>query len=161
MSNVGRKPIEITTEMKSETMRLASLGFNEKQISEAIGLNYRTFQDKKEHFLDFLKKGKQELRERITSALLSRIDEQDVTSLIFVSKRLGLFSNSFDATAPNSTQEAMAEMLKIYVSLADGTITETQADKLIGTLQSYVKAYEVSELERRLTIIEERANEKS
>ena len=38
MAKVGRKQIEITQKMKDETQRLSSLGFNEKQISEAIGL---------------------------------------------------------------------------------------------------------------------------
>ena len=58
MAKVGRKPIEITEEMKGEAMRLASLGFNEKQISEAIGLTYGTFQDKKHHFQESLKRGR-------------------------------------------------------------------------------------------------------
>lgn len=157
MSNAGRKPIEVTETMLSECERLASLGFNEKQISEAINMTYSVFQNKKDYFRDALKKGRQQLRERITSSLLAKIDEQDVTSLIFVSKRLGLFTNSFDASTPSDVKEAMAEMLKIYVSLADGTISETQADKLMGTLQSYIKAYEVSELETRLKALEEKA----
>ncbi len=156
MSHAGRPAVEITETMKREVERQAALGFSERQITEAIGISISTWQRNKEHFEYSLKKGRSALRERITSALLSKIDENDSTSLIFVCKRLGLFTNSFDATTPNNPKEAMAEMLRIYISLADGTITDSQADKLMGTLQSFIKAYEISELERRVKAIEEK-----
>lgn len=50
MAKVGRKEIEVTEDMKVEAMRLASLGFNEKQISEALDMAYSTFQDRKRLF---------------------------------------------------------------------------------------------------------------
>ena len=156
MSNAGRKPIEVTELMLSECQRLASLGFNEKQISEAIGLNYRTFQDKKEHFLEYLKKGRAELRERITSSLMAKIDEGDTTALIFTCKKLNLFTNSFDAKEPSNPQEAIAQLLSVFMAFANGEINETTADKMTAMLQGYVKAFEVSELEKRVALIEEK-----
>lgn len=158
MGSVGRKPIEVTKEMQGEAMRLASLGFNEKQISEAIGLNYVTFQNKKEHFLEFLKKGRMALRERITSSLLARADDGDTTALIFTCKRLNLFSNTLDVVAPNNVQEAMAQLLNIYMAFSNGEITDVTADKMTSMLQGYIKAFEVNELETRLKMIEEKVS---
>lgn len=156
MSNVGRKPIEVTEEMKGEAMRLASLGFNEKQISEALDMAYSTFQDKKDYFRDALKKGRAELRERITSSLLAKAEEGDTTALIFACKRLNLFTNSFDAKEPSNPQEAIAQLLAVYMAYANAEINETTADKMTAMLQGYVKAFEVSELEKRVALIEEK-----
>jgi hypothetical protein len=161
MAKVGRKEIEVTQEMQSEAERLSALGFNERQISEALGLSYGSFQDKKQYFYEFLKKGRQSLRERITSAMVSRIDEADSTMLIFSAKRLGLFNPSLETKEPTNTAEAIAELLRIYSSVASGEISAEQGDKLVGILQNYLKAYELSELERRVSLIEERTNEKS
>ena len=114
-------------------------------------------QDKKEYFREFLKKGRQSLRERITSAMVSRIDEADSTMLIFSAKRLGLFNPSLETKEPTNTAEALAELLRIYSSVASGEISAEQGDKLVGILQNYLKAYELSELEARLKALEEKA----
>jgi len=156
MRNVGRPAVEMTETMKIEVERLAALGFNERQIAEAIGISISTWQRNKEHFEHFLKKGRSTLRERIVSSLLARAEEGDTTALIFACKRLNLFSNTFDAKEPNNPQEAIAQLLSVYMAYANGEINETAADKMTVMLQGYVKAYEVSELEQRVKSIEEK-----
>lgn len=155
MAKAGRKEIMITQSMKEEAQRLSALGFNEKQISEAIGLNYRTFQDKKEHFIDHLKRGKKELRERIASAMISKIDENDTTALIFICKRLGLFTHSIEATAPTTSKEVLQELSKTYEALGNGNIQESTALTIKGLLESVLKGIEVTELEERIKTLEE------
>ena len=154
MAKVGRKQIAITQKMKDEAQRLSSLGFNEKQISEAIGLNYRTFQDKKEHFIDYLKRGKNELRERIANAMICKIDENDTTALIFVCKRLGIFTNSIDAISPNTAKEVLSELSKTYEALGNGNISESTALTIKGLLESVLKGLELTELEERIKTLE-------
>lgn len=154
MAKAGRKEIIITQSMKEEAQRLSALGFNEKQISEAIGLNYRTFQDKKEHFIDYLKRGKNELRERIAGAMISKIDENDTTALIFMCKRLGIFTNSIEATSPNTPKEVIKELSKTYEALGNGIIQDSTALTIKGLLESVLKGLEVVELEERIQKLE-------
>ena len=154
MAKAGRKEIIITQSMKEEAQRLSALGFNEKQISEAIGLNYRTFQDKKEHFIDYLKRGKNELRERIAGAMISKIDENDTTALIFMCKRLGIFTNSIEATSPNNPKEVIKELSKTYEALGNGIIQDSTALTIKGLLESVLKGLEVVELEERIQKLE-------
>ena len=42
------------------------------------------------------------------------------------------------------------------MAFANGEINETTADKMTAMLQGYVKAFEVSELEKRVALIEEK-----
>ena len=151
---VGRKPIEVTSSMLQEVERLATLGLNESQIAESLGMGYRTFQTKKQHFSESLKKGKADLRARVSEALLSKIDEGDTTALIFTAKRLNLFTPSIDAKTPNSIPEALRELASVYSAVARGEVSETVGDKLSGYLERFMKAIELSELETRITELE-------
>jgi len=155
---MGRPEIKITTQMQNEAMRLASLGFSERQIAEAVGISISTWQRNKESFEHSLKKGRSELRERITSSLLAKTDEGDTTALIFTCKRLNLLSSTFDAEKPNNVNEAMAQLLRVYMAFSNGDITDATADKMTAMLHGYIKAYEMNELEARLKTIEERIN---
>lgn len=151
----GRKQIEVTEAMQQEAERLAALGLNEKQISEALGMAYSSFQTHKPHFREALKKGKAQLRERITSKLLERIDEGSETSIIFACKRLGLFQPSIDSPkAPKTVQEAVKELSHIYQATASGEVSETQGEKLALLAEKIIKAVEVGELEKRIEALE-------
>lgn len=157
---MARKAIEITEEMLSECERLASLGLNEKQISESLGMAYSSFQLYKLRFRESLKNGRASLRERITGKVLEGIDNQDNTLLIFTAKRLNLFQPSMNAPkAPKTAQEAVIELSRIYKAVAEGSISETYGEKLALLIEKVAKGIEVSELEERITALEEAANE--
>lgn len=151
---VGRKPIEVTSSMLQEVERLATLGLNEAQISESLGMSYTAFQSKKSHFSESLKRGKAELRARVSEALLSKIDEGDTTALIFTAKRLNLFTPSIDAKTPSTIPEALRELASVYSAVARGEVSEAVGDKLSGYLERYMKAIELTELEERIQQIE-------
>ena len=160
IDNVGRKPIIITDKMIKETQRLSELGLNEKQISESLGISYSTFQRNKEYFEEALKKGKSLLRERITTKLLEKVDEGSETSLIFISKRLGLFNTSMGTTkAPKAINEAIVELANVYEATTLGDITEQQGDKFTSMLLNIIKSLETVELEERIKKLEEAQNE--
>ncbi|MBT5934981.1 hypothetical protein [Sulfurimonas sp.] len=159
-SKAGRLPIEITDKMIQKAQRLSELGLNEKQISESLGISYSTFQRNKEYFEESLKKGKSLLRERITTKLLEKVDEGSETSLIFISKRLGLFNTSMGTTkAPKAINEAIVELANVYEATALGDITELQGDKFTSMLLNIIKSLETVELEDRINKLEEVQNE--
>jgi ASC-1-like (ASCH) protein len=140
--------------MLQEVERLSALGLNEAQISESIGMGYRTFQTKKHHFSEALKKGKAELRARVSEALLSKIDEGDTTALIFTAKRLNLFTPSIEAKTPATIHEALKELTSVYSAVARGELSEATGDKLAGYLERFMRAIELSEFEDRLLKLE-------
>lgn len=152
---MARKPIDITPQMLDEVERLASLGLNEAQIAESIGIGYTTFQRYKSSFGESLKKGRVALRERVSNALLSKMDSGDITSLIFIAKRINLFQPSIATKAPKNIKEAIDEFKTLYTSFASGDINESQADKLMGILEKYIKGLETFEIEERLNALEE------
>lgn len=153
---MARKHIEITQQMIDEVERLAGLGLNELQISESIGMGYSTFQRNKERFGEAIKKGKATLRATVSGALISKMSGGDVTALIFIAKRLNLFQPSITSQPPKNIGQAMKELGKIYSSLANGEIGDSQADKLTAILDKVIKGIELHDIDERLRIIEER-----
>jgi len=160
-TKLGRQPIEITDKIISEVETLAELGFNEKQISEAIGMAYSSFQKYKKYFRESLKKGKSKLKVRITSKLLEKIDEGSETSLIFACKRLNLFQpNMQNSKPPKTITEAVAQLSEVYTATTTGELTEFQGEKYSAMLGTIIKSLEVVELEKRIQKLEELKNEK-
>jgi hypothetical protein len=57
----------------------------------------------------------------------------------------------------NSAHHATKAMAAITTALASGELTPTEAAELSRVIESYVKAIEATEIERRLRLLEERA----
>lgn len=151
----GRKPITITKTMVQEVERLASVGLNEKQISESLGIGYATFQRNKANFDEALKRGRNDLRERIAGQLIDKAESGDTTALIFIAKKINLFGNSIsDSKNPNTIKEALEQLGEVYTSFASGEITESEADKMATLLERFMRAKELTEIEERLTELE-------
>ena len=151
--------ISITESMINQTEYLASLGLNDKQIGEALGMSYASFRrHKKEHFEQALKKGRLKLRESISNSLIERAtEERDTTALIFIAKRMQLLQPSgYEAKEFTSIQEATKELGSVYGALARGDINETMADKLTSMIEKFIKTVEISELEERIQQLEEK-----
>lgn len=154
-----RKQIEITAEMLQECERLAALGLNEKQISESLGMAYSSFQKHKARFREVLKKGRQSLRERVSTKILNAIDEDNITAQIFVAKRLGLFQASINATAPDKAIQVSGELSRVYQMVSDGSITADHGEKLSSLLSKISSTIETVELEKRIEQLEQTLKE--
>jgi hypothetical protein len=62
----------------------------------------------------------------------------------------------FTIPAMNSADDASKAMAAITTAVACGELTPTEAAELSRVIEAYVKAIEITEIERRLKIIEER-----
>lgn len=154
---MARPNIDITDEMVVQAEHLASIGFSDKHIAEGIHISLSTLQRNMTHFEASLKKGRLALRQRIAGHLLSKIDEQDTTALIFACKRLNLFQSTMEVTKPTNPQEVVAELSKVYEAVAEGSISEAQGEKLVSVLQHIHKGIELGVMEERLKALESKA----
>jgi hypothetical protein len=100
--------------------------------------------------MDSIKKAKSDLREEVSQALLSKASNGDTTSLIFLAKRLNLFSESMsiDLSTPKSALNSLE-------SVANANISIEHRNNLKGIIGDYLKAYEVVELEERISKLEQ------
>lgn len=129
--------------------RLASSGLSNKQIIEALHISKSSFYADKD-IMDTIKKGKAELREKVSDALLAKATDGDTTALIFLSKRLNLFTEQLqlDLTSPENA-------LNSYKTLTDADISLEHKNSLRAILSDYFKAFETVDMEERLTALEE------
>lgn len=128
--------------------KLSSAGVSNKQIIEALGISKSAFYADKD-IVDTIKKGKSELRKKVSDALLSKATDGDTTALIFLAKRLNLFSEQFqlELTSPQKALES-------YKTLTDADISIEHKNSLRAILSDYFKAYEVTEIEQRVAKLE-------
>lgn len=129
--------------------KMAKSGISNKQIIEALCISKSAFYADVD-IMDTIKKGKSELREEVSNALLEKATSGDTTALIFLSKRLNLFSDQ-----PQLDLTSVDNALKSYSTLADADISLEHKNSLRGILSDYFKAYEITELEERLAALEE------
>jgi len=129
---------------------LASSGLNNLQIIEALKISKSAFY-KNVDLMDSIKKARSKLREDVSNALLNKAtNDKDTTSLIFLAKRLNLFSEEFSIklTTPKSA-------LKSLEDIANANISTEHKNSLKGIISDYLKAYELTELEERISKLEE------
>jgi hypothetical protein len=60
----------------------------------------------------------------------------------------------FDLGALNGPSDALAALVSVLRSMAQGEITPTEATAVAGLLESYRRAFETTEIEARLTALE-------
>ena len=127
---------------------LAKAGINNLQIIEALHISKSSFYANVD-IMDSIKKGKSELRQNVSNSLLSNATGGDTTSLIFLAKRLNLFSGDFhiNLTSPQNALSSLEE-------LANANISIEHKNSLKGIASDYIKAYEVTVLEERISILE-------
>ena len=65
---------------------------------------------------------------------------------------------SFRLSSPSTAGNAVAVLATIMAAVAEGALTPGEASELSSLVGAYVKAFEVSELEKRMAALEERAN---
>lgn len=141
--------------MISTASKLAQSGFNNKSIYESLNISKSAFYANVD-LMDTIKKARSELREDVSNSLLNNANNGDTTSLIFLAKRLNLFSEDMNINL-KSPQSA----LKSLEDVANANISLEHKNSLKGIISDYIKAYEVIELEARITALENCNNQNS
>lgn len=141
--------MKITKQLIKKAYDLAKAGFNNKTIYESLDISKSAFYNNKD-LMDSIKKARAELREEVSSSLLTNAKTGDTTSLIFLAKRLNLFSEDVQIklTNPKSALKSLEEVANANISLE-------HKNSLKSIISDYIKAYEVSELEERISKLEE------
>jgi len=145
---MSRKP-KVTKELLEVAYDLSIKGFNDKQIIEAIKISKSLFYINME-LLDTIKRGRRELRLLVSQSLLNNaIDINNPTAQIFLAKRLNLFSEdiSIDLSSPKTA-------IKSLECIANANISIEHKNSLKSIIGEYLKAYEVVELEERISVLE-------
>jgi len=139
---------------------LASAGYTVMMICDAIGIS-RSYAYTKKDILDTIKKGHSEARQKVIKDLMSRSKEDaSATASIYLSKQLKIFDDYFPTSKPKNIKEAINKIANIYERVSKNELDATKGDKLIHYLEVYIKGYEVSELDARLSKLEGLFNEK-
>ena len=149
---MARKP-KITTEIIKQAGELATAGFSDKQIFNALDLSSSTFYANME-LMETIKKARNDLRKKVSDALMDSAVNGDTTAMIFLSKRLNLFQNSYTAGSLKTAKDALTELEKLYKAGVGGDIPTELISTVSKILNDFVKTLEVSELEKRVEEIE-------
>ena len=103
--------MKITKQLIKKAYDLAKAGFNNKTIYESLDISKSAFYNNKD-LMDTIKKARAVLREEVSSSLLINAKTGDTTSLIFLAKRLNLFSEDVQIklTNPKSALKSLEEV---------------------------------------------------
>lgn len=129
---------------------LASLGYNIKNTYEAIGIcSSKAFADVQ--FMEAHKRGYEQLRKTLSEKILGKAaDQEDTTMQIFLSKRLGLFEKA----QPQLRLQSTGDALKAFEEVFNSDLSIEAKTALKGVLESFTRAYEVTEQEKRIQELE-------
>ena len=154
---MSRKP-KVNNEMKEQAYELATKGFNNKQIIQALDISKSTLYGNVD-LMDSIKKGQMELREKISEYLLNNaVNLNNPTTQIFLAKKLRLFDDTFESITLKKSSDVVQTISNIFQAVSDGSISEDKAKQLQSLLDTFTKAYEVNELEQRVLLLEQSGN---
>ena len=143
-----------------ELEALAAKGYSVAMCCSAIGIAKQTAYNNK-YIMDAIRAGHAKARQRVVDDLMTRSrDDQGATASIYLSKQLKIFDDYFTTSKPKNIGDAIKRISTIYHAVARNELDIDKGSKLVGYLESYIKAYELSELEKRLEILEQSGNEK-
>lgn len=132
-------------------------GFSHSQTARALNISRSTLYVKSD-IMDTIKKAEFELRQQVAKDILSSSNGGEVTAQIFLSKRLNLFSVSYEMPQVKDMKTALQQINIINQDLASGEIPSELANNLIKNIGLFIKTYESSELEKKLDNLEEKLN---
>ncbi len=105
-----------------------------------------------------IQEGKQELAEIITKSILDNLDETQ--DRLFIAKRLNLFNPQINIIRATNAEEALSNLSQAIKQYADGEINESQLRTIEAVTNSFIKGFEVTELEKRLERLEDELKQK-
>lgn len=152
---------KITKELIEKAGEFAKCGFSDKQIFEALDISHTAFYGNVD-LIATVKTNKEALRKEVANALLNNAVGGDTSSLIFLSKRLGLHQSisNYKKGTLKTSRDAVTELEKLYHASISGDAPLELINAVGKILNDFVKTYELVDIEDRLTKIEESINDK-
>ena len=145
---------KITKQLLSEAHILAVSGFNDKQIQEALKISKSLMYSNLE-LMDSIKEARTKLRKNISQSLMNNaVDLNNPTVQIFLAKKLRLFDDTFDSISLKNSDDVLKVISHVFKAVSDCSISDDKANQLKSLLDTFTKAYEVNELEKRITQLE-------
>ena len=136
---------------KATITGLAYKGYNVIATAKAVGM-CKTLAYESAEFMEAYEKGRKKLTDELSQAMLDKAVGGDVTTQIFLAKRLGLFEKAQPQIRLKSAEDA----LKAFEEVFNADVSLEAKTALKGVLESYTRTLEVSELEKRLMRLEAR-----
>ena len=146
---------KVTPEFIAEAKELALSGFTHLQIQKSLGISHTTFYAHPE-LIATIREAEQELRLAIVNDIKSSSNNGEVAAQIFLSKRLNLFTTSYKMPQIKTVKSALTQISRINADLANGVLPPELANNLIKNIDTFIKAFEVSELEKRIEALEDK-----
>jgi hypothetical protein len=156
MKQKTRHKTTITDEIIQEVRELAEQGFNNVMISQSLNIGRQTLSTNKD-LKDSIQRGRLDLAKQVTQSVLDNLEINPTTQQMLV-KRLCLFSPLIEIKKPTNADDALSNLAAATKAYANGEINESQLRTIEAVSNSYVKSYEVTSLEERITALE-KANE--
>lgn len=150
---MSRTKTTITPELINQVEELSSQGFNNVMISQSLNIGRQTLSTNKD-LKDSIQRGKLTLSKQVTQTVLDTL-ESNPTNMQMLVKRLGLFNQSINISKPYDAASALKALSIAIKQYSDGEISESQTRTIEATLNSYIKGYEITELEARLKALED------
>jgi len=145
---------KINKDMIQKAYELAKNGFSNKQIQDVLNISKASIYRIKD-LKDSIKDGQMSLRADITKSLINNaVDLNNPTVQIFLAKRLKLFDDTFDTISIKKSDDVLVVVSDIFKAVAQNTISEDKSKQLLSILDTYIKAYEMHELEKRIISLE-------
>ena len=144
---------KITPELIAKAREFALMGFSHLQICSSIGISSSTFYADSD-MTDTIKEAEAELRAKIAKNIQDSADVGEVSAQIFLSKRLNLYGTSYKMPQIKTVSSALEQIARINKDLANGMLPPELANNLIKNIDTFVKTFEVSELEKRILALE-------
>jgi hypothetical protein len=148
-----RHKTQVTEEIILQVQELAEQGFNNILISQSLGIAVTTLSTNTK-LKEAIHRGKLELSKKVTTSILESLESNPTNQQLLV-KRLCLFTPLVNIKKPSNAKEALDNLATATKQYADGVINESQLRTIEAVSNSYTKAYEVTELEERITKLEE------
>ncbi len=153
MKQKPRHKTTVTDEIIQEVQELAEQGFNNILIGQSMNIATQTLSTNKE-LKEAIQRGKLSLSKKITASILDTLENTPTNQQMLV-KRLCLFTPIVDIKKPTNVKEALHNLSVATYQYAQGQINESQIKTIEAVSNSYVKGYEITELEKRITKLEE------
>lgn len=154
------KKINITASMLKQIEALAGKGYTTTMIASAIKVS-RSYLYSQKNMKDAIKRGHDAARQKVVDDLFARSEsDQSATASIFLAKQLKVFDSYYGTSRPKSAAEATQRIAAIFEAVAKNELEPDKGDRLVSYLQSYVKAIEITELEQRVSKLEEQVEKR-
>ncbi len=149
-----RTKTKITPSLLADAKALAGKGYPITIIADSLSVGYSTCRNNVA-LKAAIKEGQAKARQDVVDHLMERsLSDQSATSSIYLSKVMRVFNDVFPTSSPNSPSDALKKISDIYTAVARNELSEERGNHLVGYLEKYVKTFEVSDLEERISRLE-------